>query len=190
MSDYKGFWDWFSFNQKEIFLNIEKDIDHWVPLISQKLSEIDENIAFEISERLEDDIRQFIISADGIFDSFQIVVDLYNSKPELEFWQFIPFRQRENMITHSVNIDGILLAYENIKFTYEVIDSMVYLDIYIQGYTVDDNRYVHAYFLLLDSLIGEFDAVTMIENTNVHPFEESEDLLDFYSLKAIIDDLK
>ena len=44
---------------------------------------------------------------------------------------------------------------------------------YIKGYDGNDNRYVHAYFLLLDTLIGEYDAVTLIKETEVFPYKDT-----------------
>ena len=190
MNKYQKFWEWFEQNEQSIHEDIESEMDKWVPLISEKLYEIDDNLAFEISEVLEDGKRQFIISADGIYLAFDNVIEIYKSRPQLNKWEFIAFRQREDIDEHQVELDGLVLGYDDIKFKYEVEEELLKIDVYIKEYTVDDNRYVHAYFLLLDSLIGEFDAVTMILETNVYPFDTNEELHNFFELKKIVDELK
>ena len=86
-----------------------------------------------------------------------------------------------------IDVDGIKLDYDDVYFTYSTEEDYLNLDIYIKGYDQEDNRYIHTYFILLDSLIGEFDAVTKIGQTTVFTFVEEDSLLNIRELIQIID---
>lgn len=190
MNKYEKFWKWFRENEETYYYKIEEDMEYLVPLLQEKLVEINENMTFEISEVLGDSTRDFIISADGIFSAFNDVLELYSFRLDLSKWTICSFRAREEVISHSVELDGLKLSYEDISYEYDLENSKINIQVYIKGYDNLDNRYIHAYFLLLDSLIGEFDAVTMIENTDVFPWDSEQISKEFYSLKKVIDDLK
>lgn len=190
MNKYEKFWKWFSENEETYYYKIEEDMDYLVPLLQEKLVDINENLAFEISEVLDDSTREFIISADGIYSAFNDVLELYSFRLDLLKWKIVSFRAREEVISHSVELDGLKLSYEDVSYVYEMENSKINVEIYINNYDNIDNRYIHAYFLLLDSLIGEFDAVTMIENTEIFPLDSKKKHSEFYSLKKVVDDLK
>ncbi len=190
MNKYQKFWEWFTEFEEDIYFNVEQKVEEYVPLIQEKLFDINENLAFEISEVLEDKTRQFIISADGIYSAFDDVLKLSNCDLDLSKWKIIPFRQSEEVTWHSVELDGLTLSYDEIYFTYEVICGLLDMKVYIKNYDRKDNRYVHAYFLLLDSLIGEYDAVTLFKETEVLPYTKKVQTYDFYSLKSIVSALK
>lgn len=190
MNKYQAFWTWFKENEKEYFLNIEKDMGNLVPLLQEKLWEINEDLAFEISEVLDDNSREFIISADGIYSAFDDVLQLYSYRLDLSKWKIVPFRAREEVTSHSVELDGLTLSYEDISFAYKIEENKISITVYIKNYDNVDNRYVHAYFLLLDSLVGEYDAVTMFNKTVILPKNSKVDTHAFNTLKRIVDDLK
>jgi hypothetical protein len=190
MNKYELFWEWFLLHEEEYFLNIENNMEDLVPQLQEKLWKINDNLAFEISELLENNTREFIISADGIYSAFKDVEQLYDYRLDLSKWRIVPFRPREEVITHSIELDGLTVSYDDIFFNYEVKNNLIYIQVYIENYDSIDNRYVHSYFLLLDSLIGEYDAVTMFAKTDIFPFDLKEATLKFYHLKMIVDDLK
>lgn len=185
MDKYNEFWKWFVSIEEVLYKNIEVKADYYVPLIQEKLELIHEDLAFEISEILENQKREFILSADGIYQAFDAVIDLYETRPQMNRFDIVKFRQKEGVLQHSIELDGLTLSYDDIFFTYDVSEDVV-LNVYIKGYDTKDNRYVHLYFLLLDSLLGEYGAVTKIDKTNVHPYTKNESLLPFIELLDLI----
>lgn len=78
------FWKWFTKNEKFIYENVENK-DKQEKLfddISSRLHKIDENLVFEFSPIHENNIREFIISADGIKESFPAVEKLITISPK------------------------------------------------------------------------------------------------------------
>lgn len=171
--------------EEPLYKNVETKMEYYVPLIQENLASINEDLAFEISEVLESGKREFIISADGIYTAFDSVIDLYETRPTMNRFDVVKFRQKEGVLKHSIELDGLQLSYDDIFFTFERGDEFE-LDVYIKGYDNSDNRYVHLYFLLLDSLLGEYDAVTLIDKTTVHPFDEEKNAHVFTDLLHIV----
>lgn len=190
MSKYKTFWDWFISVENHIYNNLEKDTDNIAFDITEHLSKIHPDLAFEIPFDMEDNERILIISADGNIELFDTVITLVENAPIIDNWRIQPFRPRLHQRNQIIDLAGISLDYNDIYFKYKIIDRQLDLDVYINGYDGKDNRYVHLYFLVLDSLIGEYDAVTIIKETRVHPLNKKQDLLDFPRLIEIIEELK
>ncbi|MDC0558834.1 hypothetical protein OAO42_00330 [Candidatus Izimaplasma bacterium] len=190
---YKTFWKWFISNEKYIYNNVEQNPNEIVSLIQAQINLINSDLAFEIGTDLEDGLRDFIISADGIFSNFDDVLKLYESSPKsLPKWKLLFFRPRRERDNQSIGIEEIDLSYDDIFFTYIRHQNQLDIDIYIDNYLVDDNRFVHIYFLLLDSLIGEYDAVMLITETRFHDIDEINKLSlhEFRELREVIDNIK
>lgn len=192
MSLYTEFWEWFLDNEEVIFNNIEQDTDKIVCDINERIKLVNNELEFEITLEVEDGKRNLIISADGVESIFNDVISFCEEAPDLRYWRVTSFRPRLNQKNQIIDMDGICLDYNDVYFQYSSNDDTIDINIYISGYDNDDNRYIHIYFLLLDSLIGEYDAVKMIKNTTIYPLEDSlmENLLPFRNLLLIIDNLK
>lgn len=187
------FWDWFNRREKHIYENLETETTILAEEISTNLKAVHEDLAFEISFEKKDDKRNFIISADGIKELFDLVIELTNRAPNYKEWIITPFRPRLSQKNQVIEMEGISLDYDDIYFTYEEddVEDIIHLDIYVNGYDGEDNRFVHTYFILLDSLVGEYDAVTKIGDTVMYPSnpEIEEPLYGFRDLIGIIDAL-
>lgn len=186
-----SFWKWFSSRKSEIYENFENDKECFLDEISNRLKVIDDNLTFEISTIKEGEKREFIISADGIADSFETVESLCNVAPHYSNWTIIKFRPRMNSESLQISMGDIQLSYDDIFFTYENKGHYIDLSIHIEKYDPNDNRYTFAYFILLDSLIGEYDAVSKIGNTQFFTItdHEQDKCRRFYELIDIIDEL-
>ena len=159
-------------------------------LIAEQLKVVHSDLVFEISFEKEDNKMTFVISADGDIALFPLVIELCGKAPTYERWNIVAFRPRLKQQNQVIEIDGIKLDYDDVYFTYSTEDDFINLDIYIKGYDQEDNRYIHTYFILLDSLIGEFDAVTKIGLTTVFSYIEDEVLMNIRELTKIIDFLQ
>ncbi len=187
---YELFWTYFKNNELDIFHNIKTDTDNVVFDITNRVKAIHPELEFEITLDLEDGKRNFILSADGIKELFPIVEDVVSHAPKLDNWIVTAFRPRLYQRNQIIDLDGITLDYHDIYFSYEEQNNKLIIDVFINGYVEGDNRYIHLYFLLLDSLIGEYDAVMMIEETKVHPLQNKTNLEEFPKLLHIIDQIK
>ncbi|WP_148929807.1 hypothetical protein [Paenibacillus methanolicus] len=186
-----SFWKWFSKKEKEYYLNFETHNEQYMAEISEKLKGIDPNLTFEIGTIKGGEKREFIVSADGLADSFEAVENLWEAAPSLLNWTIIKFRPRMNSDDIKISMGNVDLSYEDVYFIPEHRGHYVDLEVYIQDYRADDNHYSFAYFILLDSLIGEFDAVTKIGDTRINPLSEEVRgrAKKFVELTAVIDEL-
>jgi hypothetical protein len=186
----KAFWDWFQENSLSIHKHLETDTENIALDIKSHLQQIDPNLEFEIPFEYDSINRPFIVSADGDADLFPKVIAFVESAPMINGWDIIAFRPRLHQRNQVIDLDGLALDYHDIFFHYEIHKNSLKLDVYINGYDQVDQRFVHVYFLLLDSLIGEFDSVTMIQETTIHPLREKKGLHSFPELLDIVDNLK
>ncbi|WP_049794645.1 hypothetical protein [Methylomonas methanica] len=76
------FWQWFEKNI-DTLNRFEPGMEAVLDSISKALASYNPNLAFEISQP-NNGVREFVISAEGVLDEFQSVIDLYEAKPELE----------------------------------------------------------------------------------------------------------
>lgn len=184
------FWEWFSQNEEYIYNELENNTDEIAFFIAEHLKTVHPDLVFEISFEKKESKMSFVISADGDISLFPLVIELCGTSPLFERWIIVPFRPRLDQLNQVIDVDGIKLDYDDVFFTYSVEEDYINLDVYIKGYDQGDNRYIHTYFILLDSLIGEYDAVTKIGETTVFTYIEDESLLNIRELIRIIDELR
>ena len=185
--DLMFFWEWFTQKEKYIYDELESNTDEIAFLIAEQLKMIHRDLVFEISFEKEENKMNFVVSADGDISLFPLVIELCGIAPTYQRWNIVPFRPRLEQKNQVIDVDGIKLDYDDVYFTYTTQDDYLNLDVYIKGYDQEDNRYIHTYFILLDSLIGEYDAVTKIGVTTVYTYVEDDSLFNIRELKKIID---
>lgn len=91
--EIRDFWKWFKRKEKHIFNNIVEEADDIAVSISEHLKRIHQDLAFEISFEMVNDRRNFVISADGIIDLFELVIEITNTAPDFSRWNIIPDRK-------------------------------------------------------------------------------------------------
>lgn len=190
MNKYRLFWDWFLDRSDYIYDNVESDTENIALEITEHLKKIHPDIEFEIPFEFEDEKRTLIISADGDISLFDLVLELVENAPKIMNWEILAFRPRLHQKNQIIDLDGITMDYHNVFFSYKIEEAKLVLDIYIKDFNGSDNRYVHLYFLLLDSLIGEYDSVTLIQETRIYPYQKLPGLREFPELLPIVDQLK
>jgi len=190
MNKYEKFWLFFKNNERYLGENLITNPDDVAFLVHEELKSIDDDLAFELYEDTEKDNLTFIVSADGNIELFSEVDELFRYVPSIKGWDIIKFRPALNEFYQVIELDGISLKYDDVYFKYELVGDQIDINVYISGLVQGDNRYIHAYFLLLDTLIGEYDAVMRIRNTEVNLLVDKKNLYEFRELKNIILSLK
>jgi len=186
--NYVKFWNWFHTQEQYIFDELEHHPDEIAEEIAKYLERIDPDLVFDIPFDISEGTREFIISADGDKNLFSVVQDFVKSAPPFERWKVVGLRPRTNQLDQAIDIDGLYLEYEDIFVVVKNKFFPLDVDVYIKGYQIDDNRYIHGYFLLLDTLVGEYNAVTCFGNTMIHSYEEApEDITRFVTLREVTD---
>ncbi len=166
----QDFWAWFQQNESRLF-NFEKDQDRIFRELAEQLQKVDSNLTFEFSG-IEDNRREFIISANGIRKSFPKVESLYNAAPKLPRWTFIKFRPRREAMDLSYN--GTRVKHESVLFELVRNGSKGDIVLYLPGYSqARQDDYHSLAFLFLDQALGEYDVETRVGVVDVRPVSEA-----------------
>lgn len=180
------FWNWFSLHQEEIYQNVENPEfqETFFDELLTRLRQIDPHLGFEFSPIFEDGIRQMCISANGVKTAFPAVIALVNESPEWEHWQFIAFRQRKPYDESStLKIDGYELTYDDLYFRYAPDQEGIRIQLNVRNYT----ELMHnGIFLLIDALVGEYEASTYITSVEFAPLDE-EEIDELYNIRLLPD---
>jgi hypothetical protein len=148
------FWAWFRTHQDEV-ATIRTAREPIADMLHAELHKVDPQLTFELGNDMRP--REFIISADGIKASFPAVQALAAAAPQIADWKVIAFRQRHPGHDR-VQLDGFLLKADDIAYLAAPTDGhKLDLDIYVKAATGITRQVRHAAYLLLDSVLGEFD---------------------------------
>lgn len=163
------FWEWFSQNELDLFK--AKGIDDVrIQELFKRIKKIHSGLTIEFSPEIEGK-KIMAISADGISELFPYVIKLTNEPKLLSKWIVVPFRQRlKNVDGFEIRIGDVVIGGNAVLFVSEQAGGRIDLNIYIEGFDDKDNAIINAVFLLLDSVIGEYDVVTKVGKVEVKPF--------------------
>ncbi|QGQ44494.1 hypothetical protein [Metabacillus sediminilitoris] len=182
---YHNFWTWFIKHSDEFFHLDENNVEPLFKSLSKQLAKINRDLTFEFSVELIDGKREFIISADGIYSTFPDVINLVEAAPKLDHFIITAFRQRGKEFT--IQYNEVELDPADIFFSYEAYSGdQIDIVLYIKGYT-DNQDLDGAVFILLDTLIGEYDVATKIRHIDFLPFEENLTIKPILELPDIVD---
>lgn len=184
------FWEWFTTIEEDLFHHVEEDPETYASEIHFQLTTVHPDIVFDIPFEVENGKRDFIVSADGDASLFPLIEQLCKNAPSYERWNIYNLRPRTNQVDQAIDLDGLYLEYEDIFYSIEDTELPLQLTIYIRGYDNVDNRYIHGYFLLLDTLLGEYDAVTYTETIAIYPYDDQSDVSRFVTLRDVFDSLQ
>ena len=169
----EAFWEWFKENEHSYFGLNEENQEQLFALLHRKLQKVNKHLVFEFSVEPQRGKREFTISADGMLDAFDAVFDLHEAAPEFEFFEVIAFRQPSEE-EFSVQFGSRQLTWDDVHYTalQDVEHEEVSLTLYVKGMTKDNEEDImQAVFLLLDSVIGEYNMGVHVGEIEFRPFE-------------------
>lgn len=183
------FWNWFSKNSEQYF-HFEDNQNKLFNELGIKLAEVDKGLTFEFSPIFNNAERELVISADGIKSVFPAVVKLVNAAPHIDKWKIVAFRQ-PHLENSQISIKSAKIDFKDVYFKYEKDGNKLGLELHIKGYK-DNDDWVAASFLILDTILGEYDTemnVSWIERKKLNN-AEIKHLLPITDLPKIMNDFK
>jgi len=163
------FWKWFKKNQEMLF-NCDSALEAVFDKLRPQIKKINQDLTFEFGP-IRDGKREFIISANGIRKAFRSVISLAESAPELKRFTVVTFRQRKD-INFVLTYKGATVSFNDVLFSIESDEHAVNISLYIRGNREDvEEIYVGIGFLVLDSILGEFDVITKVNSVSFLPYE-------------------
>jgi hypothetical protein len=184
-SKEKKFWKWFVEHPEELF-NFEDNQERVFSQLGTQLKKIDENLTFEFGP-IQDNKREFILSADGIFSSFPAVQKLVGVAPKINRWTVIPFRQPKGLMK-SIKFNDFVLMREDVWIKPEKDGDRIGLIIYVRNLSEENAiEAKQAAFIMLDSALGEYNVETMIGFIEFIPLTGSPESLGLLEFEKIND---
>lgn len=187
------FWDWFLKNEPLLYYGTEHPSNRIdiIEKISLRLKDLNKYLVFELSPIKEGEYKELIISADGIKEAFSTVLQVVKYAPKHKNWRFTAFRPRMESDDLSISTGLIDFSYNDLFFRYVLTDKEFGVELNIRNFKYTDWE-KNALFVLLDSLVGEYDAVTEIDWLEwvVLDEQEEEALFPFVELRKLVDERK
>lgn len=187
------FWAWFLANEPLLYYGTENPTHRMEVLgeVSKQLKKLNKYVVFELSPIRAGEFKELIISADGIEEAFDTVIQLIKYAPKHKNWQFTAFRPRMESTDLSISMGLIDFSYNDLFFRYVLTDKEFGIELNVRNFNNTDWE-KNALFILLDSLIGEYDVVTQLDwvEWTILDETEEEELFPFVELRAIVDERK
>jgi hypothetical protein len=145
------------------------------------------DLVFEFGP-IENNRREFVISAGGLKSAFPFVDSLYSRAPNLACWNFTKFRPRR--IPMEIKIGDIRVSPDDVEVTIQADGEKAGLTVYLRGLDKKrEDQYLQAAFLFLDQAIGEYDMEIKVGFIEIKPFEQSTKFqrLNLLSLQTVFD---
>lgn len=166
MHDVNKFWQWFADNNEQLTMLgdlEEKQQNELLEKLQNQLDDYCEGLTYEMGEPTPSG-RTLTFSAEGDMDLFRYVVDLTDNAPDLDWWEFIAFKQPKGT---DLKVTFDKYRFETKQMYFMQLESEEEPD--ILGIRValpnpvdnDDDQLVGVY-VTLEAMIGEFDCSTLI----------------------------
>lgn len=176
------FWNWFVANSERLTMLNDLDPAERQQLLDQMQQQLNAycpDLTYEISDQTAQG-RTLTISADGDFDLFRYVVQLVDNAPDVDWWEFIPFRQPKGkslkVIFEKHRFETAKMAFLQLESEEEpdIIGLRIALhnisaDIDPEKATPDEEDILVGVYSTIEALIGEFDCATLIGYVELCP---------------------
>lgn len=160
----KRFWAWFSQDEKRLF-EFESDKARVLDDIEENLSDVNPDLEFELGP-IQDGRREFVISAGGLSEVAPDVERLYACRPELS--RFTVTRYRPRREPTDLSLGGVSVPYDRVFFKLRPDGRYTAIDLYIPGFSNENEAYGALGFLYLDQVLGEETVMTRAGEINFH----------------------
>ena len=166
MNKLEMFWQWFTdHNEQLVMLNDldDKERGELLNALQQQLTKYCDGLAFDMGEPTANG-RMLTFTAEGDTDLFRYVVELVDNAPDLDWWQFMAFKQPMGTEL-KVRFDKYVFDTRKMYFQQlecEEEPEMLGLRIAVEGSKPDDEDFQVGVYVTLEALIGEFDCATLV----------------------------
>lgn len=177
MHDYEKFWQWFANNNEQLTMLGELDEKGQQQLLDEmqrRLEEYCEGLSFEMGEPTPSG-RTLTFSAEGDMDLFRYVVELTENAPDLDWWEFVAFKQPKGK---DLKVTFDKYHFETKKMYFMQLESEEEPDILgvrvaLPNPVKDDDDQLVGVYVTLEAMIGEFDCSTLVGYLDTCPIPDN-----------------
>jgi len=166
MHDFEKFWQWFADNNEQMTMLgdlEEKDQQQLLDNLQHQLDAYCEGLTFEMGEPTPTG-RTLTFSAEGDTDLFRYVVELTDNAPDLDWWEFVAFKQPKGTDL-KVTFDKYRFETKQMYFLQlesEEEPDILGIRVALPNPVADDDDQLVGVYVTIEALIGEFDCATLI----------------------------
>lgn len=164
--DTSIFWNWFQSNNERLTMLSDLSEKEQVVLLDEMQKQLDsycEGLTYDISEPTPSG-RTITFSAEGDMDLFEALVALTDEAPDLDWWDFIPFKQ-PNGKNVKVTFDKYHFASKDMFFQMlenEEEPDILGLRVALPDPVDNDDDQLVGVYVTIEAMIGEFDCATLV----------------------------
>lgn len=160
------FWQWFTDHNEQLVALGDLDDKGRAAMedaLQHELTKYCDGLGFDIGEATANG-RTLTFTAEGDTDLFRYVVELVDAAPDLDWWEFVAFKQPMGTEL-KVRFDKML--FDTRKMYFEQLEceeepEMLGLRIAVEGGERQDEDFQVGVYVTLEALMGEFDCATLI----------------------------
>lgn len=166
MEKTERFWQWFQDNNEQLIAMgdlQDREREALLADLQHALDNYHEGLAFEMGDATANG-RTLTFTAEGDTDLFRYVVELVDAAPDLDWWEFVAFKQPMGTEL-KVRFDRYLFDTRQMYFQQlecEEEPDMLGLRIAVEGSAPDNEDFQVGVYVTLEALIGEFDCATLV----------------------------
>ncbi len=166
MEKIEKFWQWFQDHNEQLIALGDLDDKERAELesaLQYQLSKYCDGLTFELGEPTANG-RTLTFTAEGDTDLFRHVVELVDNAPDLDWWEFVAFKQPMGTEL-KVRFDKMLFDTRKMYFQQlecEEEPEMLGLRVAVEGGERQDEDFQVGVYVTLEALMGEFDCATLI----------------------------
>ena len=167
------FWKWFTEHNEQLTMLDDLDEKEANALLEEMQKVLDgycEGLTYEIGDQTNNG-RTVTFSAEGDTDLFKYVTDLVEEAPDLDWWEFVAFKQPKGK--------GLKVTFDKYRFDTkkmyfmelenEESPDMVGLRVALENPVEGDDDQLVGVYVTIEALIGEFDCATLVGYLDVCP---------------------
>jgi len=177
----RTFWRWFKDNSSR-FEDLRGGSDEHGLLeeLNQQVQKYSPNIVWEIGHG-PDGKFELVISACGYTEYFPQVNELIDAAPQIDQWVFTAFKQPGD-VNERISFNGKEYKIDDFWFTFVGDDQRGLIVLHKLGDAPDIQT---AAILLLDNVVGEYDAATGIDSFAVDTLPDDPEQYEIYPMREI-----
>jgi hypothetical protein len=179
---YQDFWHWFQQNEKQFFkaTQTHKDVDRdALGPIMEKLQMLGDCFYCQLGME-NDDTADLVITAEGDIKSFVFVDELIAAAPKIEGWTFTNLKPA-NGLGFNIGMGDYSFSDETISFYENVLPQYpdeIDITLVHKDFNEDNKKLIiQGSFIYLETILGEYDAATIIDSVNVKGIEKGNKTL-------------
>ena len=166
MNKVEVFWKWFVANSDRLTMLNDVDEGQQQMILDELQHQLDaycEGLTYEIGEQTKNG-RTLTISAEGDTDLFEDVVNLIDNAPDVDWWEFVAFKQPKGknlkVVFDKYRFDTSKMYFMQLENEEE--PEILGVRVALPNRVKDDDDQLVGVYVTLEALIGEFDCATIL----------------------------